>query len=254
MELSQNKLKYIVSLHQKKNREAEGVFIAEGIKVITDLIKFGFIPQMIAYNPGEWELKDMGQSHAFCEYFTTTGQQDKKMSLLATPPGVMAVFPKPVFELDKSILKDSYVFLLDNVNDPGNLGTIIRTAHWFGIHHLFITPGSVEVFSPKVVQSSMGSLAAVKVYIIDNEEFISDLQAFSIPVFKADMEGKELRSVTIKKPACIVFGNESNGLSKTWTHAATDALTITATQPDNHPESLNLSVTVGIFMELLTTP
>ena len=79
MELSITKLKYITSLHQKKNREEQGLFIAEGIKVINDLIKFGFVPQMIVYNPALWDLKDFGQSHAFCEYFTANEIQDKKL-------------------------------------------------------------------------------------------------------------------------------------------------------------------------------
>jgi TrmH family RNA methyltransferase len=166
---------------------------------------------------------------------------------------VVAVFPKPVFDLDKSALKDGYVFLLDNINDPGNLGTIIRTAHWFGIHHLYITRGSVEVFSPKVVQSSMGSLAAIKVYIIENEEFISDLAQANIPIYLADTGGKQVRSARIHSPACIVFGNESNGISEIWRKAATGALTITSAQPQNQPESLNVAVSVAIFMELLTT-
>src|SRR5688572_13493817 len=144
MELSQNKLKYLTSLHQKKTREEEGVFIAEGLKVITDLVRFGFVPQLLAYNPSRFDLKDFGQSHAFCEYFTTNEVQDSKISLLSTPPGVLAVFVKPVHEIDRARLKTSYVFILDNINDPGNLGTIIRTAHWFGIENIYITKGSSE--------------------------------------------------------------------------------------------------------------
>ncbi len=250
-ELSQNKLKYITSLHLKKNREEEGVFIAEGLKVINDLVKFGMIPQLIAYNPEVWDLKDFGQSHAFCEYYTTTNVQDKKLSLLSTPPGVIAVFPTPVVEFDPNLLKTAYVFLLDNVNDPGNLGTIIRTAHWFGIHDLFVTKGSVEIFSPKVVQSSMGSLASVRIHIIDNEEFKQNLNSLGIPVYCTRMTGENVRSVHLTKPCCIVFGNESNGLSDFWKNASSKSLTITPTQADNHPESLNLSVSVAILMDLL---
>src|SRR5688572_32409108 len=130
--LSQNKLKYLTSLHQKKFREEEKVFIAEGLKVINDLVKFGMIPQIMAYNPEVWKLEDFGQSHAFCEYFTTNDVQDKKISLQSTPAEVVAVFPIPEYEYDLKQLAIPYVFLLDNINDPGNLGTIIRTAHWYG--------------------------------------------------------------------------------------------------------------------------
>ncbi len=252
MELSQNKLKYLTSLHQKKNREEEGVFIAEGIKVINDLVKFGFIPQIIAYDPAVWDLKDFGQSHAFCEYYTTTNVQAGKLSLLSTPPGVLAVFAKPVYEFDKNTLQSSYIFVLDNINDPGNLGTIIRTAHWYGIHDIFISKGSVEVFGPKVVQSSMGSLAAVKVHVVDNESFISELAAHQIPVYIADMEGQDVKSTVVNKPACLVFGNESNGVSDIWRNTAHTSLTITPVQPADRPESLNLSISTAIFMELLT--
>lgn len=251
-ELSQNKLKYLTSLHQKKNREEEGVFIAEGIKVINDLVKFGFIPQVIAYDPAVWDLKDFGQAHAFCEYYTITNVQAGKLSLLSTPPGVLAVFAKPIHEFDKNTFQSSYIFVLDNINDPGNLGTIIRTAHWYGIHDIFISKGSVEVFGPKVVQSSMGSLAAVRVHVIDNESFISELVTHHIPVYIADMEGQDVKSTLVNKPACFVFGNESNGVSDIWRNTAHTSLTITAVQPGNRPESLNLSISAAIFMELLT--
>jgi TrmH family RNA methyltransferase len=251
-ELSTNKLKYLTSLHQKKTREEEGVFIAEGLKVITDLIRFGFVPQLIAYNPSRFDLKDFGQSHAFCEYFTTNEMQDGKMSLLSTPPGILAIFAKPVYEIDKTGLKSSYVFILDNINDPGNLGTIIRTAHWYGIENLYITKGSAEIFGPKVVQSSMGSLAAVKIHIIDNESFINDLNLAGIPIYLTDMQGEDISKSTLSKPFAIVFGNESNGISDIWRNAAKSSLTITPAQPGNHPESLNLSVSAAISMQLLT--
>jgi TrmH family RNA methyltransferase len=251
-ELSINKLKYLTSLHQKKTREEEGVFIAEGIKVINDLVKFGFIPQLIAYNPQTWDLKDFGQSHAFCEYFTVTNQQAEKMSLLSTAPGVLAVFPKPVYEYDLTTLKAPYVFLLDGVNDPGNLGTIIRTAHWYGITDIFITKGSSEIFGPKVVQSSMGSLAAIKVHVIDNELFKNQLKEIGTSIIVADMDGSDIRSGSVNKPACIVFGSEANGLSDFWKNSADSAFSIVPVNRANHPESLNLSISTAIFMELLT--
>jgi TrmH family RNA methyltransferase len=253
-ELSLNKLKYLISLHQKKSREEEGVFIAEGLKVINDLVKFGFVPQLMAYNPLKFDLKDFGQAHAFCEYFTSTAIQDEKMSLLSTAPGVLAVFPKPIYLYDKERLKSSYVFILDNINDPGNLGTIIRTAHWYGIEDLFISKGSVEIFNPKVVQSSMGSLAAVKIHIVENENFIKELNEAQIPIYITDMAGENIHTAKPGKPACIVFGNESNGVSEIWRQSAVSGLTITPAQPGNHPESLNLSVSTAIFMELLTRP
>jgi len=252
MELSQNKLKYLTSLHQKKNREEEGVFFAEGLKVINDLIKFGFVPQLIAYNPDRIELKDLGQTHAFCEYFTTTQVQDEKMSLLSTPPGLLAVFPKPKHVLDITVLKQSYVFMLDNINDPGNLGTIIRTAHWYGLTDLYISKGSVEVFGPKVVQSSMGSLAAIKVHVVDSEDFIHQLHSAGIPIYLADMDGAEVGKSKLSTPLCLVLGNEANGVSNVWRNAAKGSLTIPPVKAGAHPESLNVSVSAAIFMELLT--
>lgn len=251
MELSINKLKYITSLHLKKNREEEGVFIAEGIKVINDLVKFGFIPQIMAYNPDTWDLKDFGQSHAFCEYYTTTNVQDSKLSLLSTPPGVIAVFAKPVVEFDENILKNDVVFLLDNINDPGNLGTIIRTAHWYGVQDIFITEGSCEVFNPKVVQSSMGSLAAVKLHVVNNEEFRDKLQACYSSIYTADMGGQNVKSTSVNKSGCIVFGNEANGISDFWKSQAKMTLSIFPSDAVQHPESLNLSISLAIFMQIL---
>lgn len=251
MELSITKLKYITSLHQKKNREEQGLFIAEGIKVINDLIKFGFVPQMIVYNPALWDLKDFGQSHAFCEYFTANEIQDKKLSLLSTPPGVIAVFEKPHYHLDPLTLKDEWTFVFDQINDPGNLGTIIRTAHWYGLANIYVTKGSVEVFSPKVVQSSMGSLAAVKVHVVESELFISQMKSSGISIYATDMQGESIRTAQLSKPGCIVFGNEANGLSEIWKKSSGLSLTIEPSQPDDCPESLNLSVSAAIVMELL---
>lgn len=252
MELSINKLKYLTSLHQKKTREVEGMFIAEGIKVITDLIKFGFIPQIIAYDPEVWDLKDFGQSHAFCEYFKASKLQAEKMSMLTTAPGVLAVFPTPTYVYDLTTLKTSYVFLLDGINDPGNLGTIIRTAHWYGLKDIFITKGSCEVFGPKVVQSSMGSLAAVRVHVVENQNFKNYILANNLPIYAADMNGVDISKSSVNKPACFVFGNEANGLSDFWRNAAHQSLSITPNNPADCPESLNLSISAAIFMQLLT--
>jgi RNA methyltransferase, TrmH family len=252
MELSINKLKYITSLHQKKNREEEGLFIAEGIKVINDLVKFGFVPQMIVYNPALWNLQDFGQSHAFCEYYTSNELQDKKLTLLTTSPGVLAVFAKPQYHLDLESVKEEWVFVFDQINDPGNLGTIIRTAHWYGLSNIYLTNGSVEVFSPKVVQSSMGSLAAVKVHMIESELFISHLKSSGVSIYTTDMEGESIRTAKVSRPACIVFGNEANGLSEIWRKSSDLKITIEPSKPENRPESLNLSISAGIVMELLT--
>jgi len=252
VDLSLNKQKYLTSLHQKKTREEEGVFIAEGIKVINDLVKFGFIPQLIAYDPGVWDLKDFGQAHAFCDYYTLTKVQAEKISLLSTPAGVLAVFPKPEYSINwKAVIKKP-VFIFENINDPGNLGTIIRTAHWYGIHDIFITRGSVEVFSPKVVQASMGSLAAVKVHSLGSEQIIENLQSLGVHIYVTDMDGLNIHITKPQIPYCVVFGNESNGVSDSFKKIAKDTLTITASDHENRPESLNLSVSTAIFMDLLT--
>lgn len=246
MELSQNKLKYLVSLHQKKFRDKDHVFIAEGLKVVNDLVKFGMIPSVIVYDPQRWQLEDFGQKHAFCDYYTITNQQAKKLSLLSTPPGVFAVFPQPSFDFKMDW--EQPLFVLDKISDPGNLGTIIRTAHWFGVKHLFITSGSVELYNPKVVQASMGSLAAVDVHIIDNEDFANILAEKDCPVYIAGMQGKSLKNSEINTPMCIVMGSESHGVSDYWKSQATEELTITSAQSDDLPDSLNISTSTAIIM------
>lgn len=253
MELSQNKLKYLVSLQQKKFREEYHVFIAEGVKVVNDLIQFGMIPSIIAYNPAMHNLSDFGQTHAFCEYYTTNSIQDKKISLLATPPGVIAVFPIPDISPNLGPEKPPFVFLLDNLQDPGNVGTIIRTAHWFGIRDIYITAGSVEVFNPKVVQSSMGSLAAVRVHLIENEMFKEQLVELGYAIYVTDMEGDAVSKADLSGHICIVMGSESHGVSGFWRQYAVKKLTIPAVNPANKPESLNVATSAAILMNLLTS-
>lgn len=248
MDLSQNKLKYLVSLHQKKFRDEHQIFLAEGVKVINDLIRFGFIPTMIAYNPEKHELGDFGQTHAFCEYYTTHAEQDKKISLLATSPGVVAVFPIPVHKFTLNPDEQPFVFLLDNIQDPGNMGTIIRTAHWFGIEHLYLSPGCVEVYNPKVVQSSMGSLAAIKTHVINNEDFFDLLEHTTVKVYSTDVKGTPLTEVRDHEKICLVLGSESHGVSDYWRQKAAQSIVVPASGQINHPDSLNVAVSAAIMM------
>jgi len=254
MELSQNKLKYLVSLHQKKYREEHKVFIAEGVKVIRDLVKFGFEPSVVVYDPNTKGVMEVVNLAAHAEVYTMNPVQSGKISTLSAPPGIFAVFSTPLqdFIPDPSLYTSPWYFLLENITDPGNLGTIIRTAHWFGIKDLFITRGSVETYSPKVVQACMGSLAAVKVHIADPAVFKDFLDQHHIPVYITDMEGEPLDSARNGKPACIIMGSEAHGVSDLWRASAKKVITIPPISPAEAPESLNVAVSTAIIMQVLT--
>ena len=160
MALSKNRIKYIHSLELKKNRKTEKVFLAEGPKLVGDLL--GHFPcRFLAATP-EW----LSQHPKLpVEDVSEVSDEDlSRASLLKTPQQVLAVFEQPEYETDASVISHSLCLALDDVQDPGNLGTIIRLADWFGIEHIFCSPNTVDVYNPKTVQATMGGIARVKLH------------------------------------------------------------------------------------------
>lgn len=244
--LSKNKLKFCTDLHQKKFRDEHGLFIAEGVKVIQDLIKFGNTPDFISITKSLFE-KENWMANVGCELFEMDVISAKKISLLNTPPEVFAVFKKPVYNISDSIFNQKNVFVFENLSDPGNLGTIIRTAHWFGIKEIILTYDSVETWNPKVIQSSMGSATEVKVYYLRNEEILEYVQKHKLDIYITDMQGEKISEAKSSSNKLIVLGSESHGVSDFWKHKSAQKITIPF-QHDSHPESLNVAMATGILM------
>lgn len=202
--LSKSQFKSIKSLKQKKYRDLESLFLIEGMKLVSEAFSSDVIIEMVLYT-NEFDLGIPEGVQAF--------QVSKKelyaISNLKTPPPVIAVCK--YYELKQNDFSKSAI-ALDGVSDPGNLGTIIRIADWYGIEQIFCGDGTVDMYNPKVIQSSMGSLFRVNLTYQNLDETFSNLPD-NYPVFLADMEGDDLYSTKIIEPFLIVMGSESHGLT-----------------------------------------
>ena len=207
MALSKNRIKYIHSLELKKNRDAAGVFLAEGPKVVSELL--GHFPcQLLAATSG-WQPPCTGMQAE--ESVEVTTEELTRASLLRTPQQVLAIFRKRKDIDNKTEIFRSLCLALDGVQDPGNLGTIIRLADWFGIRHIFCSPDTADVYSPKAVQATMGSLARVHVHVADLPSLIRDLPE-GTPVYGTFLDGENMYEKTLNNNGLLIMGNEGRGI------------------------------------------
>lgn len=239
--LSKNKIKYIHSLELKKNRKEEGVFIAEGHKLVGDLL--GHFPCKLIIALPNWLEKN--PKVIADEIIEVTPDELSRASLLKTPQDVLAIFEQPHYETSTDIMKHSLCLALDDVQDPGNLGTIIRLADWFGIENIFCSHGTVDVFNPKVIQATMGALARVKLHYCDLASLISSLK--EIPIYGTFLDGNNIFGENLSQNGLIIMGNEGNGVSKEVSQLINKRLYI-----PNYPtsretsESLNVAIATAI--------
>ena len=205
--LSKNKIKYIRSLELKKKRKEEQVFVAEGHKLVGDLL--GHFPCKLLIATSNW-LR-MNHSATANEIIEVTQEELSRASLQKTPQEVLAVFVQPSYDLNPEVIKSSLCLALDDVQDPGNLGTIIRLADWFGIEHIFCSTGTADVYNPKTVQATMGALARVKVHYCSLPQLIESLT--DIPVYGTFLNGNIIYAESLSAHGLIVMGNEGKGVS-----------------------------------------
>ena len=205
--LSKNKIKYIHSLELKKIRKEERVFLAEGPKLVGDLL--GHFPcRFLAATPS-WFQEHPGIDAS--ELVEVSQEDLSRASLLNTPQQVLAIFEQPQYTLDPEAVRQSLCLALDDVQDPGNLGTIIRLADWFGIEHIFCSAGTADVYNPKTVQATMGALARVKVHYCSLPQLIESLA--DIPVYGTFLSGNIIYAESLSAHGLIVMGNEGKGVS-----------------------------------------
>lgn len=243
--LSKAKLKLIRSLELKKNRQSEGLFVAEGPKVVGDLLPY-FTPRFIVATR-TW--LEHGAVPAHTEIIEVTDDELAKASFLKTPQEVLGVFEREGQQINKSTSQQAGAELslvLDDVQDPGNLGTIIRTADWFGIRQIICSPGTADAFSPKVVQATMGSIARVSVNYTDLPSFLAQLPA-GTPVYGTFLEGKNIYRHPLSSNGLIIMGNEGKGISPAVSRFVTEKLFIPP-HPANATtgESLNVAIATAI--------
>jgi TrmH family RNA methyltransferase len=243
--LVNSQVKYIQSLGHKKFRDADGVFIAEGPKIVLELLQAENCTLVYCFATADWARlhKPMlkGREHLFVE---TEEKELERISSLVTPNQVVAIFTKPVF--DNKTSDKNLVLLLDTIQDPGNMGTIMRTADWFGVRLIVASGESADVFNPKVVQSAMGSLIRVQVLYTNLEEYIRTNPG--TPVFASSLEGEDLTENLPVTKGLLLLGNESKGISESLERLATKRIRIPRY---GGAESLNVAVAAGILLSRL---
>ena len=234
--LSKNQIKLITSLQQKKQRIAHQLFFAEGIKVIQELVesKFDLVHLFTTQNDFQEVSND--------KKISITESELKKITALATPNTCLAVFKIPN---EKMILETGLILALDAIRDPGNLGTILRLCDWFGIDQLICSKETVDIYNPKVVQATMGSIARVNVSYIDLGSFISQSQ---LPVFGTFMDGTNIYKTDLPQEGIIIMGNEANGISPEIEKLVKNKLTIPRFGTLQKTESLNVATATAIIL------
>ena len=247
--ISKNKLKYVRSLEMKKYRKAEGVFVAEGHKLVGDLLGVFECAYLVA--TAEWlreyEMWVERQRQKGVEVDEVTEEELKRVSFQEAPQQVLAVFRQPTYEVNAhEVAKRQLCLALDDVQNPGNLGTIVRLADWFGIEHIFCSRGCADIYNPKTVQATMGGIAHVQVHYVDLPEMLSSWES-DIPIYGTFLDGENMYEKKLENRGLIVMGNEGKGVSKEVERYVTERLYI-----PNYPagretsESLNVAIATAI--------
>ena len=242
--LSKAKVKFIHSLELKKFRNENNVFVAEGNKLVADMLP-AFACDLLIAKP-EW--LDQHPRLQAGEIIEAEADDIRKASFLKSPQDVLAIFQRPAWQLSDVHPESDLVLALDGVQDPGNLGTIIRLADWFGITHIVCNKDTVDVFSPKTVQATMGALAHVQVHYTDLEAYLSEQSAHNVPLYGTFLDGENLYGKQLTTNGIIIMGNEGNGIRPNIEKLVNEKLYI-----PNYPEgqetseSLNVAIATAVI-------
>lgn len=251
MEISKSKISLYSSLSQVKMRRRHGLFIAEGLKSVADsLQQFELEALILSKDVDKSSLTfDIESELIKGKVLEADSSTIKKISSLSTPSDVMAVFHIPNDRNQNlRVDPDSLYLVLDGVRDPGNMGTIIRTAHWFGVRKIFASMDCVDVYNPKTVQSTMGSLGKVEIVYCDIEALIDSNPG--MPVYGTLLDGKNIYKSELGTSGFIVMGNEGKGLSDKVKSKVTHKLLIPPYDESNHSESLNVAIATAVVLAL----
>lgn len=245
MNISKNKIKYLKSLHRKKFRQKYDNFILEGDKITRELLDAPEHRISGLYAQEEWLMNNPETQQLPADIvFTISPAELKQISTLTTPNQVLATVQIPHPTFDPDWLQHHWTFYLDDIQDPGNMGTILRIADWFGLEWVCGSPACVEVFNPKVVQASMGAVLRVKFKELDLVEY--EMAVKNIPILGASMEGRSIYQTELPSRGLIVIGNEGQGISERVKKFITDYIAIPRA-PEGRAESLNAGVSAGII-------
>jgi len=234
--VSKNQIKLITSLQQKKYRSSNQLFFAEGIKVIQEMLESNF--ELVHLYTTQNDFEEVSKDKK-----TLISESDlKKITALATPNTCLAVFKIPA---EKKIIESGLILALDSIRDPGNLGTILRLCDWFGISQLICSKETVDIYNPKVVQATMGSIARVNVNYIDLENYIGQAK---LPIFGTFMDGDNIYKTDLPQEGIIIMGNEANGISPELEKLIKNRLTIPRFGTLQKTESLNVATATAIIL------
>ena len=240
--ISKSKIKLIKSLEQKKFRDETGLFVAEGTKLVLDLLTVFKCTILAATR--DWMVENKNISAL--EIIEVDETELNKISNQKSPQGVFAVFEKPLYTWEVDDLSQKLVLALDDVQDPGNLGTILRIADWFGITDVFCSEHSADAYNPKTVQATMGALARVRVHTVNLPAFLQSCSK-NMPVYGTFMDGGNIYSNDLSQHGIIVMGNEGNGISpETEKHVTHRLLIPSYPMGDVTSESLNVGVATAL--------
>jgi TrmH family RNA methyltransferase len=243
--LSKAQISLITSLQHKKFRTQHSLFVVEGIKSVLEFVNSAYkINKIFATVEG---IAKLGKIPQIIKLEEVLEHEFSKISSLKTPQGALALVEIPQdLQLNFDDFQGKHSLILDDIQDPGNLGTIIRTAEWFGIENIICSIGTVDAYNPKVVQATMGSLSRIKLHYVELEEFIEKKQ---LPVFGALLDGSSIYETDFGKEGFIMMGTEGNGIRKSLISQVDKAVTIPRV---GQAESLNVAVATTIFCSELT--
>jgi TrmH family RNA methyltransferase len=255
--ISSSQIKLIRSLQQKKYRDLHKLYVIEGEKLVGELIggQAGSDHRIHRiFATGTWlEQNSSILETAGTEAMETDPGVMKKVSTQVTPPGILALVHMPPHALREEDLAAGPVLAFESIRDPGNLGTIIRTADWFGIDQVLCTPDSVDVYNPKVVQASMGAITRVRVTYADLTRILKHKHLQGKAVYGTFLDGENMYNLTLPKNPLILFGNESRGLSDLYDAHIWHRISIPSfSKKGAGSESLNVASSVAIICSELT--
>ena len=235
------------SLHQKKFRQEHNLFLTEGRKAVEELLQSGYhVKKIYAARDFAEQLSKRFGGKTVGKIAVVSEKELQQISALKTANDCVAVAEIPVNKIDSRLMSTSATLALDNISDPGNMGTIIRTAHWFGIETVICSEQCVDIYNPKVVQASMGSLFFVNALQTNLAEALASVK--NIPVYGTVLNGKNIYESNLEIPSIILLGNESTGISESLKPFITHPVTIPSQvkKGRHHPDSLNVASAAAI--------
>ncbi len=251
--VSKSTMKFIISLQKKKTREQEKFFVIEGDKLVNEFLETKITVRILVAKTEFINSLQAVHRQNISEIIPASYDELKRISTLKTPHNALAVIKMPDIKMDQSSLKNELTVALDSIQDPGNLGTIIRAAAWFGIRNIFCSKNSVDVYNPKVIQSSMGALLHVNVFYGDIGKHLESAFNNGINIYGALMKGKSIYSCRLSDKGIILLGNESKGISADLLPYITDKIMIPKiNKKSSGIDSLNVSMAATVIFSEFT--